>query len=109
MGSTPYLRSLWALLLVPVVYGKLMKSEMNVTWEVGAPNGQSREMILMNGQFPGPSLIFDEDDDVEVFIDADYWFWLPLIKSQITVYNNMPFNTTVHWHGLMYVIKLSSN
>ncbi|KAL2132532.1 hypothetical protein VTI74DRAFT_3692 [Chaetomium olivicolor] len=40
-------------------------------------------MIFTNGQFPGPNLIFDEDDDVEV-----------------TVYNDMPRNASVHWHGI---------
>lgn len=39
---------------------------LTLTWETGAPNGQSREMIFTNGQFPAPALTFDEDDDVEV-------------------------------------------
>lgn len=43
-------------------------------------------MIKINGGFPGPALTCDEDDDIE-----------------ITVYNQMPFNTSVHWHGLEYV------
>lgn len=45
-------------------------------------------MIKVNGQFPGPPLICDEDDDVE-----------------ITVHNHMPFNNSVHWHGMMYVYE----
>ncbi|KAK4466554.1 multicopper oxidase [Cladorrhinum samala] len=59
------------------------RETLRLSWRKGAPNGQTREMIFVNGQFPGPSLIFDEDDDVE-----------------ITVYNDMPRNTTIHWHGI---------
>lgn len=59
---------------------------LRLTWEPGAPNGQPRSLIYTNGQFPGPALIWDEDDDVEV-----------------TVINDMSRNTTVHWHGLAYV------
>jgi hypothetical protein len=46
--------------------GKQVKHEMTLTWESGAPNGQARELIKMNGQFPGPAFIWDEDDDIEV-------------------------------------------
>lgn len=65
----------WFLLLLSVllrdvtlVAGKHVRHEMTLTWELGAPNGQVREMIKMNGQFPGPTFVWDEDDDVEVFI-----------------------------------------
>ncbi|EGE06075.1 multicopper oxidase [Trichophyton equinum CBS 127.97] len=60
-----------------------VKLNLNLTVGVGAPNGQTREMIFVNGTFPGPNLIFDEGDEVE-----------------ITVFNQMPKNTTIHWHGL---------
>ncbi|CAJ2509011.1 Uu.00g140370.m01.CDS01 [Anthostomella pinea] len=60
-----------------------VKHDWALTWTSGAPNGQEREMIKINGEFPGPALICDEDDDIE-----------------ITVRNYMPFNTSVHWHGL---------
>jgi hypothetical protein len=43
-----------------------VKRELTLTWEEGAPNGQSRHMIRANGQFPSLTLIFDEGDDVEV-------------------------------------------
>jgi len=39
---------------------------IRLTWEKGAPDGFERDMILMNGQFPGPLLSIDEGDDVEV-------------------------------------------
>lgn len=44
----------------------LVKQDWVLTWEIGAPNGQPREMIKINGQFPGPALHADEDDDIEV-------------------------------------------
>ncbi|KAL3477245.1 laccase-1 [Aspergillus californicus] len=63
---------------------KVVQETLELTWELGAPNGgEPREMILTNGEYPGPNLIWDEGDDVEVL-----------------VINNLPFNTTVHWHGL---------
>lgn len=71
------------LLWVRCSVSKVVQHEFSMTWESGAPNGQSRDMILINGQFPGPALMLDEQDEVEV-----------------TVHNRMPFNTTVHWHGL---------
>lgn len=39
---------------------------LDLTWEPGSPNGNTREMIYINGQFPGPPLIVDEGDDVTV-------------------------------------------
>ncbi|CAG1965547.1 unnamed protein product [Fusarium graminearum] len=66
-----------------LVASALVKKDWTITWEPGAPNGQERNMIKINNQFPGPTILCDEDDDIEV-----------------TVHNKMPFNTTVHWHGL---------
>lgn len=51
---------------VLLVLGAHVQRELVLTWEEGAPNGQSRQMIKTNGQFPSPTLIFDEGDDVEV-------------------------------------------
>ncbi|GFF43525.1 laccase-1 [Aspergillus udagawae] len=56
---------------------------LDLTWETGSPNGVSREMIFVNGQFPGPSIILDEGD--EAIID---------------VTNHLPFNTSIHFHGI---------
>ncbi|KAL2173558.1 multicopper oxidase [Thermothelomyces heterothallicus CBS 202.75] len=78
--------SLWLLLcacLSQVSWAATVRKSLRLTWGEGAPNGRPREMIFINGQFPGPNLIFDEDDDVE-----------------ITVHNDMPRNATVHWHGI---------
>ncbi|KAJ5783768.1 uncharacterized protein N7518_009445 [Penicillium psychrosexuale] len=57
--------------------------ELNLTWESWAPDGVARKQFLINGQFPGPPLIMDEGDNVEV-----------------TVNNFSPFNTTIHYHGI---------
>ncbi|KAJ9298682.1 hypothetical protein DTO271G3_3649 [Paecilomyces variotii] len=74
---------LCAAALLPSVYGRHVPFELNLTWEVGAPDGNPREMVFMNGQFPGPELRIDEGDNVE-FI----------------VHNHMPFNTSIHFHGI---------
>ncbi len=55
---------------------------LTLTWEKHAPDGFEREMVLVNGQFPGPLLEINQGDSVEV-----------------KVQNNLPFNTTVHFHG----------
>jgi FtsP/CotA-like multicopper oxidase with cupredoxin domain len=67
-----------------LVATKLIKEELTLTWDIASPNGQYRELIKINGQFPGPTFVWDEDDNIE-----------------ITVHNHMPFNTSIHWHGLL--------
>ncbi len=39
---------------------------ITLTWQKGAPDGFEREMIFMNGQYPGPTLNIQEGDNVEV-------------------------------------------
>ena len=39
-----------------------------LTWEMGAPDGNPRMMIFTNGQFPGPNLVVDEGDTIEVIL-----------------------------------------
>ncbi|KAK0648461.1 multicopper oxidase [Cercophora newfieldiana] len=63
--------------------GKPKTFELTFTWEKHAPDGFKKEMILTNGKFPGPVLELNHGDDVEV-----------------TVRNKLPFNTTVHFHGI---------
>ncbi|KAL4872119.1 laccase-1 [Aspergillus spectabilis] len=63
---------------------KLVQEVLELSWELGSPiGGEPRQMVLTNGEYPGPDLVWDEGDDIEVI-----------------VVNNLPFNTTVHWHGL---------
>jgi hypothetical protein len=42
-----------------------VRETLRLSWAEGAPNGRAREMIFTNGQYPGPNLVFNEDDDVE--------------------------------------------
>jgi len=56
--------------------------KLELTWGKGAPDGYEREMIFINGQYPGPLLDVRQDDWVE-----------------IEVVNSMPFSTTIHAHG----------
>lgn len=62
---------------------------LELTWKTGAPDGFERDMIFINGQFPGPVIEVQQGDWVE-----------------ITVVNKMPFNTSIHAHG-MYSLSQS--
>ena len=50
---------------------------LHLTWEEGAPDGNSRSMIHVNGQFPGPELRLHYGDSVEVD------FLMKMIKVRI--------------------------
>jgi FtsP/CotA-like multicopper oxidase with cupredoxin domain len=39
--------------------------ELDVTWEVKAPDGYSRPQILINGKSPGPTIRVTQGDSVE--------------------------------------------
>jgi FtsP/CotA-like multicopper oxidase with cupredoxin domain len=55
---------------------------VNLTWANHTVAGVQREIILTDGQYPGPELRLNQGDDV--YFD---------------VYNGCPFNVTVHFHG----------
>lgn len=55
---------------------------LTATWETRAPDGNAREIFVLNGQFPGPKLEINQGDDVEIHFQ-----------------NLSPFNTTIHFHG----------
>ncbi|KAK1962578.1 multicopper oxidase [Colletotrichum sublineola] len=57
--------------------------ELDLTWQTASPDGFARQMILVNGQFTGPRIEVTEGDDVT-----------------IKVQNNLPYATTVHYHGI---------
>jgi FtsP/CotA-like multicopper oxidase with cupredoxin domain len=57
--------------------------EVELTWQTGAPDGVPRKMIFTNGQFPGPQLNLVEGDKVE-----------------FVVKNSLPFETSIHFHGI---------
>lgn len=74
-----------------------VRFEITLTWEDHEVAGITRKTILSNGQFPGPILQLQQGDDV-VFV----------------VKNQMPFSTTVHFHGMvclssLYVLWMGSN
>lgn len=72
------LKSLWAFAapgLLSLAWAKQAQFELNLTWQKGAPNGNVRDMIFMNDQFPGPELRFDQGDDVEVRFLTECWDW----------------------------------
>jgi hypothetical protein len=45
---------------------EIVRFPLTLTWEKGAPDGFERDMIFMNGQFPGPTLEMNEGSYVEV-------------------------------------------
>ncbi|KAJ5167379.1 Laccase abr2 [Penicillium canariense] len=55
---------------------------VHLTWANYTVAGVRREIILTNGQYPGPGLRLNQGDDVT-----------------FDVYNSCPFNVTVHFHG----------
>lgn len=71
---------LW--LLATTALAGTRQYRLELTWQQGAPDGFQRELIHINGQFPGPTIEANEGDWVEV-----------------EVVNNMPYNTTIHYHG----------
>ncbi|KAB5547348.1 laccase TilA [Coniochaeta sp. 2T2.1] len=72
-----------ASLLASTCYAKTVHFSLTLTWEPAAPDGFVRNIIMMNGQFPGPELVVDQGDDVEFL-----------------VWNNLPNATSVHFHGI---------
>ncbi len=46
--------------------------ELDVTWEVKAPDGYSRPQILINGQSPGPTIHVTQGDCVEASKEARF-------------------------------------
>lgn len=58
-----------------------------VTWAKHAPDGFSRNMFLINGKSPGPTIEVDQNDWVVV-----------------KVKNKSPYNTTVHFHGELTIL-----
>jgi FtsP/CotA-like multicopper oxidase with cupredoxin domain len=71
---------------VPVT-GDTRYYDFNITRDQISTDGVLRDVILINGQFPGP------------LIEANWGDWI-----EVTVHNNIehPFEgTAVHWHGLL--------
>ncbi|EME78508.1 uncharacterized protein MYCFIDRAFT_190769 [Pseudocercospora fijiensis CIRAD86] len=88
-----------ALALCSYTSAKTVYFAIEVAWGQVAPDGYSRAGILVNGTSPGPALIVDQDDDVQVcMIFPAMNFALTL--WQFYVRNRLNMNTTVHFHGI---------
>lgn len=59
-----------------------VRFNITLTWEEREVAGFNRKAILSNGQFPAPQLRLQQGNHVEFVVD-----------------NQMPFSTTVHFHG----------
>ncbi|KAF8752351.1 Ferroxidase laccase [Rhizoctonia solani] len=57
--------------------------EWTVATATGSPDGYYRPMLVVNGQYPGPTIEANDGDTIIV-----------------NVQNDMSVGTTVHWHGL---------
>jgi FtsP/CotA-like multicopper oxidase with cupredoxin domain len=55
-----------ALLVQPAI----VNFQLDLTWGWGAPDGTSRQMVLMNGAFPGPQLNVEYGDQVQVIFSC---------------------------------------
>ncbi|OOF95490.1 multicopper oxidase [Aspergillus carbonarius ITEM 5010] len=75
--------ALLALCLIQWVSCRVVKFQIDLTWDDVEVAGALRKAILSNGQLPGPALWLKQGDDVEFLVN-----------------NSMPFSTTVHFHGI---------
>ncbi|KAF2794437.1 multicopper oxidase [Melanomma pulvis-pyrius CBS 109.77] len=70
--------------------GKTVKYNFEITNITLAPDGFAKPMMVINGQYPGPTVVADWGDDIEVVVT-----------------NHLEINGTgIHWHGLR---QLGSN
>ncbi|KAG9122926.1 hypothetical protein FRC07_000496 [Ceratobasidium sp. 392] len=69
--------------LLPIARAKLQLVTLNVTYGTSNVDGTTKPSWLINGQTPGPHLVWDEGDQVSA-----------------TVYNYGPEPITIHWHGI---------
>ena len=59
-------RAFAAIALFDLSFAPNVKVELKFTWGPTTTSGIERYAIFTNGQFPGPNLIWDEDDSIEV-------------------------------------------
>ncbi|KAJ4403667.1 hypothetical protein N0V91_006367 [Didymella pomorum] len=69
--------------LAAVAFAGQCHFKLELTWGTGSPDGYTRDMIFVNGEYPGPLLEIQQGDWVE-----------------IEVLNSMPFNSSIHYHGI---------
>jgi FtsP/CotA-like multicopper oxidase with cupredoxin domain len=77
-----YISVFWSF-LTRAVLADTTRFDLDLTWEVEAPDEFERWMVLVNKQFPGPTINIKRGDCVE-----------------ITVHNHLPFGTTIHSHRI---------
>ncbi|KAF2873996.1 multicopper oxidase-domain-containing protein [Massariosphaeria phaeospora] len=70
--------------------GKTVKYDFEITNVTLAPDGFEKPMMVVNGQYPGPTIVADWGDDIEV-----------VVKNSLTING-----TGIHWHGMR---QLGSN
>ncbi|CCO34100.1 hypothetical protein BN14_08192 [Rhizoctonia solani AG-1 IB] len=78
--------------LLPVTHAALRQHTLELTYATNNPDGTTRESWLVNGQTPGPHLVWDEGDDIS-----------------IKVVNKGHQPVTMHWHGIEQVGSLWSD
>lgn len=70
--------------VVPSVYAQTKTVDLTVAYKEVTLADKKVTAIAVNGQIPGPTLHFQEGDDVV-----------------IRVYNHLKVGTAIHWHGLL--------
>ncbi|KAF8681336.1 multicopper oxidase family [Rhizoctonia solani] len=78
--------------LLPVTHAALRQHTLELTYSTNNADGTIRESWLINGQTPGPHLVWDEGDDISV-----------------KVINKGHEPVTMHWHGIEQVGSLWSD
>src|ERR1700759_4105842 len=64
--SYKFIGLLGSSLFAVIAHAANVNFQLDLTWGTGAPDGHPREMILMNGGFPGPQLNLNYGDQVQV-------------------------------------------
>ena len=81
--------------------------EINLTWELRAPDGQPRYVILSNGQFPGPQLNMNYGDDVEVSHYSKYKY-MELTLPSLSFTTTFPLIRLFIFMALSMLVSLYS-
>ncbi|KAF8103787.1 hypothetical protein N665_0185s0059 [Sinapis alba] len=75
---------IFALLAFPAcVHGAIRKYTFNVVTKQMTRLCSTKQIVTVNGKFPGPTIYANEDDTILV-----------------NVVNNVKYNVSIHWHGI---------
>ncbi|CAG7891085.1 unnamed protein product [Brassica rapa] len=85
MGFPIRILVLFALLAFPAacVHGAIRKYTFNVVTKQMTRLCSTKQIVTVNGKFPGPTIYANEDDTILV-----------------NVVNNVKYNVSIHWHGI---------